>query len=179
MINHLALFTLIAPRTCLYIFIYDYKRVSPPKEGSKQKAVEFKRSALIIDVIILAFYGGLDGWHQLCHGWVLFGKVFHHIGDCRQFGTMQYTGKHLIFWAMLTGERAPRELTDSHRHDAIFKAFVDSINESDRWPGWNSGVHLLDITEWCYGKELTSLGFEPRTFPILGNALTTELFGLR
>ena len=61
MINHLALFTLIAPRTCLYIFIYDYKRVSPPKEGSKQKAVEFKRSALIIDVIILAFYGGLDG----------------------------------------------------------------------------------------------------------------------
>ena len=38
---------------------------------------------------------------------------------------------------------------------------------------------VLDITEWCYGKELTSLGFEPRTFPIWGDALTTELSGLR
>ena len=43
------------------MFIYDCERVSPPKEGPKQKAVEFKRSALIIDAIILAFYGGLDG----------------------------------------------------------------------------------------------------------------------
>ena len=36
-------------------------------------------------------------------------------------------------------------------------------------------LELPDVTLW---KRMTSLGFEPRTFPIRGDALTTELSGL-